>query len=75
MNKEIQDFARTYLKENLLLCTSQNIVLFKQMYSPADFDRNINDIIDAMSAEKLDWAMEQVRRTIEEAAANQKKEA
>jgi len=65
MNKEIQDFARTNLKQNSSLLTEKQIKLFKQFYSYKDLNKIINDIIDDMPDDKLDLAMEQVRRTVE----------
>jgi hypothetical protein len=39
-------------------------VLFKRMYSPGCLDIHIDDCIDGMPAGKLDWAMQQMERTI-----------
>ena len=57
----------------------RNRDLFKKMYAHTDLsrtrgecqkgtckclDRDINDVVDTMPEEKLDWAMQQVQQTI-----------
>lgn len=64
MNEELSTFARNFLKENLVKCTEGEITVFKQMYSPVVPDRSINDVIDNMPDEKLDWAISQVKNTL-----------
>jgi len=65
MNEQLQNFARQKLKDDLTSCTDQQQVIFKRMYSHNNLQRSINDIIDNMSEEKLNWAMQQVKRTID----------
>lgn len=65
MNNELQDFARSRLKEGLKKCTEDQQQLFKRMYSNGNLELPIDTVIDRMPAGNLDWAMEQVRRTIE----------
>jgi len=68
MNNQLQDFARKQLKEGLAECTKEQQHLFKQMYCFHRLETPINEAVDAMPEDKLDWAMEQVRRTLEERA-------
>ncbi len=71
MNEEIQEFARSTLKEGLAdpAITDSNRELFKKMYGqPYDPDLDVDEVVDAMPAGVLDLAMEQVRRTIEKHA-------
>ena len=65
MNKEIQEFARTTLKEGLSLCTDAQQLLFKRMYAGGNLEMDINDVVDNMSEDKLDHAMYQVQNTLE----------
>lgn len=65
MNNELQEFARNRLKEGLKKCTEAQQQLFKRMYCPHDLERPVDAVVDGMPADKLDWAMDQVRRTVE----------
>lgn len=65
MNEELQTFARNQLKEDLALLPEANQRIFKRMYSHENLEADINDVVDAMPEEKLDWAMQQVQRTID----------
>lgn len=64
MNDQMQEFARTALKEGLAKLSGSQQLLFKRMYSHTDLTKHINDVVDAMPQEKLDWAMQQVQRTL-----------
>jgi hypothetical protein len=64
MNKNLRDYARKEIKEGLAKCTDAQVNLFKRMYSHKNLDRDINDIVDHMSEDSLDRAMEQVRQTL-----------
>lgn len=64
MNTKIQDFARSILKGGLSKCTEAEQLIFKRMYSHENLDRDINDVVDNMEEEKLDWAMQQVDRSL-----------
>ena len=64
MNQELQDFARKTLKEGLEKCTDDQRLIFKRMYSHKDLEKPIDAVVDQMPAEKLSWAMDQVKRTV-----------
>jgi len=64
MNKELQRYARETLKEQLKQCTELQQNLFKRMYSHDNQDLSIEQIVDNMEESKLDWAMQQVERTL-----------
>lgn len=64
MNETLKKFARDSLKEGLAKCTDGQQLLFKRMYAHKNLDMDINDVVDSMPAEKLDWAMQQVERTL-----------
>jgi len=64
MNYQMQEFARNTLKEGLAQLTSVQRHLFKQMYSHNNLDADINTVVDNMPEDKLDWAMQQVQRTL-----------
>ncbi len=64
MNKQLQEFARENLKRGLAQCTEGQQLIFKKMYSFKDLEKDINDVVDNMPEEKLDWAMQQVDSTL-----------
>lgn len=72
MNQQLQDYARDYLKTNVAALPDKNQRVFKLMYGRNRGKRSVEDatamdvaaVIDEMPADKLDLAMEQVRRTI-----------
>jgi hypothetical protein len=66
MNKELQAFARTHLKKNLALCTKAQQRIFKKMYSHKDLDKDLDQVVEDMPEERLNWAMQQVQRTVDD---------
>ena len=66
MNEQIQGFARNELKAGLSKLPESNQLIFKRMYSHKNLDADINDVVDSMPADKLDWAMQQVQRSLDE---------
>ncbi len=69
MNDQIQEFARQTLKDGLAQCTEGQQGIFKRMYGWEDRSLPINEVVDRMPPEKLDWAMQQVQSTLDKAAA------
>ena len=65
MNDESQKFARQTIKDGLAKLPESNHKLFKLMYSPNDLNADINDVVDIMPADRLDWAMQQVKRSLD----------
>jgi len=64
MNEQLQKFARNNLKEGLAKCTEGEQIKFKQMYGYPNLEKPINDVVDSMPEDKLNWAMDQVERTL-----------
>lgn len=64
MNIQLQTFARTELKHGLAQCTDKQVMLFKRMYSHGNLNLSINEVVNNMPAEKLDWALQQVENTL-----------
>jgi len=78
MNEQLQQFARQTLKEGLAQCTEAEQLFFKRMYVPwaleiinqnrkmtdEELNTPINEVVDKMPDDKLDWAMQQVQRSI-----------
>lgn len=65
MNDVLKKFARQTLKTGLAACGDKERHIFKRMYSPKDLTLDINVVVDRMPEEKLDWAMQQVQRSLD----------
>jgi len=71
MNKELQDFGRKRLKEGLAQCSEKQQALFKQMYAFKNRHKSIEYCVDNMPEGKIDWAMQQVERTLSKELTNE----
>jgi len=65
MNDRMQKFARAFLKDGLSKLTEGNRDIFKRMYCHKNLDLDINEVVDNMEPEKLDWAMQQVGQSLD----------
>jgi hypothetical protein len=74
MNNQLQSFAREELKSGLAQLPEGCQHRFKQMYSHGNLDANINDVVDNMPEDKLDWAMQQVEKSLEKQLLSAPKE-
>ena len=64
MNKTINNFAKTQLKELLKKCSEPQILMFKRMYCHKNLEATIEEAVDQMDEEKVENAMNQVERTL-----------
>lgn len=71
MNEILKKTAKDYLKEMLAKLPESNQRLFKQMYAKGKMDLGINEVVDNMDEEKMDWAMQQVENTLDKQATKQ----
>lgn len=65
MNDQLQQFARNKIKNGLVKLPESNQLLFKRMYSHKDLTLDIEDVVDLIPEDKLDWAMQQVQRSLD----------
>lgn len=65
MNNTLSQYARAQLKAGLAECNEGQQLLFKRMYSHKNLEKTIEQVVDDMPDEKLDWAMQQVERTLQ----------
>jgi hypothetical protein len=78
MNDVLKEFAKRTIKNGLARCTERQREIFKLGYSEPGEPRDrtpeviakikaadIEDVVDGMPDEKLSWAMEQVKTTLE----------
>jgi len=63
MNKILENFARRWIKENIIKFNRRQIILFKRMYSHLDINKDIDDVVRDMPTNKLDVAMRQMIKT------------
>lgn len=79
MNRHLIDFARKYLKDNLAKLPKSWHETFILMYGRDNERRSveeakaldINDVVDNMPTDKLDWAMSQVENSLRKFATSQ----
>jgi len=64
-NETIKNAAKEMLKELLSECTEGQQLIFKRMYCHKNIDLPINDAVDQMDDDKIDWAMTQVERSVD----------
>ena len=65
MNSQLVNYARQQIKEGLAKLPESHQHLFKRMYSHKNLELPINDVVDNMSKEKLDWALTQVENSLD----------
>jgi hypothetical protein len=71
----IKTLGRDNLKDLLSQCTEDQQTLFKRMYSHDDLERDINDAVDQMPDDKINWAISQCERTVYDNAMKEKNQA
>lgn len=64
MNETRKAEAKRILKELLAQCTEKQQLLFKRMYSHDNLELPINDVVEKIKDEKLDWAISQCMNTV-----------
>lgn len=64
MNSKLEQFARAEIKKELAQCTLEQQLIFKRMYSHKNLELPIDEAVDAMPSDKLNWAIQQVERTV-----------
>ena len=73
MNNKLQEFARKEIKSGLANLPEGSIRIFKLMYGRNNGKRSveaaialsIDEIVDSMPFNKLDWAMQQVQSSLD----------
>jgi hypothetical protein len=65
MNETLKNAGKEILKYLLAQCTECQQMMFKRMYSHKNLELPINDVVDQISDDKIDWAISQCERTVE----------
>ena len=68
MNNTLQEFARKTILDGLLKLPEGQQLFFKRLYSHKNLDTPIEEVVKRMPEGKLNWVMEQVRRSLEKEA-------
>lgn len=63
-NETVVNFTKNEIKEGLMKLNDDCQMLFKRMYSHNNLDRNIEEVVDHMPVDKLEWALSQVERSL-----------
>lgn len=64
MNQTLAKEGRVILKDLLSQLDEGNHLLFKRMYTPLTIDIPINDAVDKMEDNRIDWAISQCEHTL-----------
>lgn len=75
MNKTIEAFTRQQIKDGLAALHDENRKVFKLMYGTRGGKlnteeteaRDVNEVVDEMPADQLDWALTQVENSLAKA--------
>lgn len=69
-NKTLIQVGQYILKQLLSECTEEQQLMFKKMYSNHHNELPINEVVDKMDTDKIDWAISQCERTVEKNRKN-----
>ncbi len=65
MNETLKTAAKDILKNLLSQCTEPQQFMFKRMYCHKNLDLPINEAVDQMPEDKINWAITQCEKTVE----------
>ena len=65
MNETLKETAKQFLKDLLSECTEVQQTMFKRMYCHKTLDLPINDAVEQMADDKIDWAITQCERSVQ----------
>lgn len=63
-NETLIKAGKDILKGLLSQCTEGQQMMFKRMYSPKNLELPINEAVDNMNPDKIDWAISQCENTL-----------
>lgn len=71
MNNTVSEFTRQQIKDGLNQLPESWQMMFKRMYSHNNLDLDIDEVVDNMPDEKLDWALSQVENSLKKIQSNE----
>ena len=66
MNEELESYARKQIRDGLAKLPDRMHLMFKRMYSPENLEADVYDVVATMPEDRLDWAMQQISRSVAE---------
>jgi hypothetical protein len=69
--RQLEQYARQQLIDGLNQCRDGQVKVFKRMYAYKHLDWSIEQVVEAMPEEKLDWALTQVETTLKKLATQE----
>lgn len=63
-NVSLINSGREILKDLLVQCSNEQFTMFKRMYCHKNINASIDEAIDLINPEKIDWAITQCERTV-----------
>lgn len=70
-NETLIKAAKDILKDLLSKCNESQQMMFKRMYCHKKLELSINEAVDQMNVDKIDWAITQCEKTIQKNINNQ----
>ncbi len=70
-NETLKNAAKEILKGLLSECTEGQQLMFKRMYCHKNLELPINEAVDQMADDKIDWAISQTERSVEKNRSSQ----
>lgn len=64
MNPELVEYAREYIRINIKKLKDEHIMRFKKMYSHHNLAAHIDDVVNNMEIDKLNWGMQQITNSL-----------
>ena len=71
MNKSVLDFTRQQIIDGLKQLPESWVKMFNRMYNSKNLDAPIEETVELMPDEKLDWALSQVENSIKKSQLKQ----
>ena len=64
MDKTVVAFIREQIKKGLAQLEDTHRLRFNRMYSHENLEKPVNDVVDTIPEEKLNWALTQVENSL-----------
>lgn len=64
-NETLINSGKQILKDLLAQCTEGQQLMFKRMYSHKNMEATIDEAVDNMDVDRIDWAISQCERTVQ----------
>lgn len=69
MNSQLREYAIRKIKDDLKQCTPAQQLMFKRMYAGGDLEKPLHEVVDQMTDDKINRALDQVAATLKKNAS------